>query len=456
MAEVTMPRLSDTMSEGSVGRWLKKPGDAVADGEIIAEIETDKATMELQAFESGTLQKILVPEGQTVPIGQAIAIIGDGAAPAEEAAAPAAQEPQKAEASAPASGEQQTPSEEGGNAAIDRNTAEAKAQVQQAPSGPPSQPAQPAGQSNGQASDERIKASPLARRMADERGIDLRQVQGTGPGGRIIKENIESFQPATGPAAAPAGTPAAATPAPAQPAAAAPAPAGEVTPMSRMRRAIARAMTDAQPGTPHIYVTAEIDMAAAVKLRKQIIDSGASEVKISINDLVVKAAAKALLKFPTLNSSYATTADGQLGVVRHQQINVSVAVALEDGLVAPVVRDTDKKALGTVAGEIKDMAGRAREGKIKQNELEGATFQVSNLGMFDVVEFTSIIPAPLAASLSVGTVRQTPVVRNGELAVGEMMYVTLSVDHRVADGATAAQFLQELRRLLETPMSLLV
>ncbi len=441
MAEVTMPRLSDTMSEGAVGRWLKKPGDAVADGEIIAEIETDKATMELQAFESGTLQKILVPEGQTVPIGQAIAIIGDGAAP-DEAAAPDA-------------GAQQAASEEGGAEASARNTAEAKAEAQQAPATPAPQAAPPASQSNGQSSDERIKASPLARRMADERGIDLRQVQGTGPGGRIIKENIESFQPSAAPTTAPAATQAPA-PAASQPAAAAPAPAGEVTPMSRMRRAIARAMTDSQPGTPHIYVTAEIDMAAAVKLRKQIIDSGASEVKISINDLVVKASAKALLKFPTLNSSYTTSADGQPGVARHQQINVSVAVALEDGLVAPVVRDTDKKALGTIAGEIKDMAGRAREGKIKQNELEGATFQVSNLGMFDVVEFTSIIPAPLAASLSVGVVRQTPVVRNGELAVGELMYVTLSVDHRVADGATAAQFLQELRRLLESPMSLLV
>jgi pyruvate dehydrogenase E2 component (dihydrolipoamide acetyltransferase) len=441
MAEVTMPRLSDTMSEGSVGRWLKKPGDAVADGEIIAEIETDKATMELQAFESGTLQKILVPEGQTVPIGQTIAIIGDGAAPAEEAAAPPEQKSQPAAAPAEAA----APPEQKSQPAAAAPTPEAKTETQPQ--------AAPARQSNGQSNDERIKASPLARRMADERGIDLRQVQGTGPGGRIIKENIESFQPATAPAAAPSATP---TPATSQPAAAAPAPAGDVTPMSRMRRAIARAMTDSQPGTPHIYVTAEIDMAAAVKLRKQIIDSGASEVKISINDLVVKASAKALLKFPTLNSSYATSADGQLGVVRHQQINVSVAVALEDGLVAPVVRDTDKKALGTVAGEIKDMASRARAGKIKQNELEGATFQVSNLGMFDVVEFTSIIPAPLAASLSVGAVRQTPVVRNGELAVGEMMYVTLSVDHRVADGATAAQFLQELRRLLESPMSLLV
>jgi pyruvate dehydrogenase E2 component (dihydrolipoamide acetyltransferase) len=285
--------------------------------------------------------------------------------------------------------------------------------------------------------------------MADERGIDLRQIQGTGPGGRIIKENVEEFRPAA------AEAPAAQVPAGQAPALTA-VPSEAAAPMSRMRRAIARAMTESQPGTPHIYVTVEIDMAEAMKLRKQINDSGAADVKISVNDLLVKAAARALLKFPSLNSSYATGADGQPGVVRHQQINISVAVALEDGLVAPVVRDADKKAIGTIAAEIRDMAGRAREGKIKQNELEGATFQVSNLGMYDVVEFTSIIPAPLAASLSVGAVRQTAVVRDGQLAVGELMLVTLSTDHRVADGAAAAQYLQELRRLLEAPMSLLV
>ncbi len=213
--------------------------------------------------------------------------------------------------------------------------------------------------------------------------------------------------------------------------------------MSRMRRAIARAMTDSQPGTPHIYVTAEIDMAAAMQLRKQINDSGASEVKISVNDLVVKAAAKALLKFPALNSSYATSSEGQPAVLTHKQINISIAVAIDDGLVAPVVQDADKKAIGTVAAEIRDLAGRAREGKLKQNELEAATFQVSNLGMFDVVEFTSIIPVPLAASLSVGAVRQVPVVKDGQVVPGERMIVTLSVDHRVADGAIAAQYLQE-------------
>jgi pyruvate dehydrogenase E2 component (dihydrolipoamide acetyltransferase) len=441
MAEVTMPRLSDTMSEGAVGKWLKQPGDQVADGDIIAEIETDKATMELQSFESGTLQKILVPEGQTVAIGTPIAIIGDGAAEA----APAA----KAEASAPAKAAEPAPSAETGA----QPPAEAQAQAQppaaQAPAQPPAQVATPS--ANG----DRVKASPVARRLADERGIDLRQVKGTGPGGRIIKENVEDFKPETAkaPAAAPAAQAAAPTAAP-QPQQ--PAPSADAVPMSRMRRAIARAMTDSQPGTPHIYVTAEIDMAAAMALRKQINDSGAAEVKVSVNDLVVKAAAKALLKFPKLNSSYATSADGQPAVLTHAQINVSVAVALEDGLVAPVVRDTDKKAIGSIAAEIKDMAGRAREGKIKQNELDGGTFQVSNLGMFDVVEFTSIIPAPLAASLSVGAVRQTPVVQDGQLAIGERMTVTISVDHRVADGATAAQYLQELRRLLQAPMSLLV
>jgi len=454
MAEVTMPRLSDTMSEGAVGRWLKKPGDAVENGEIIAEIETDKATMELQAFESGTLQKILVPEGQTVPIGEVIAIIGDGAAAAEEAAAPSEGAPPAQQAP---SGGQQIESEEGGDQAVARNTAEAKAEVQQAPAAPAA--GTPSAPTNGQEAGERIKASPLARKLAAERGIDLSQVQGTGPGGRIIKENVESFQPAAKPAAAKPEAPAA------KPAAApAPPPAGpsagsgqaEVTPMSRMRRAIARAMNDSKPGTPHIYVTVEIDMGAAMQLRKQINDSGAADTKISVNDLVVKAAAKALTKFPSVNSSYAVGADNQPGVVKHPAVNVGVAVALEDGLIAPVINDADKKSIGTIAAEIKDMAGRAREGKIRQNEIEGATFQVTNLGMYGVVEFGSIITVPQSASLAVGAVRQVPIVRNAEIAVGEIMNVTLSADHRVVDGAVAAQYLAELRKLLEAPMSLLV
>lgn len=226
--------------------------------------------------------------------------------------------------------------------------------------------------------------------------------------------------------------------------------------MSRMRRAIARAMTESKPGVPHIYVTAEIDMAEAMKLRQQINDSGASPVKISVNDFVVKAAAKALAKFPAVNSSYATGQDGQPGIIAHQQINVSVAVATDNGLLAPVVRDADKKSISAISSEVREMAGRAREGKTKPSDLEGATFQTSNLGMFDVVEFVSIITVPQAASLAIGAVREVPVVRGGEIVVGQVMNVTLSVDHRVADGAVAAQFLQELTRLLQNPMSLLV
>ncbi|HNP72847.1 MAG TPA: 2-oxo acid dehydrogenase subunit E2, partial [Kouleothrix sp.] len=236
----------------------------------------------------------------------------------------------------------------------------------------------------------------------------------------------------------------------------APAPNAAAEPLGRMRRAIARAMSESKPGVPHIYVTVEIDMGAAMQLRKQINDSGAADVKVSVNDLVVKAAAKALVKLPAVNTSFATTGDGQAGIVKHSGVHVSVAVALDDGLIAPVIKDADKKSIGTIAAEVKDMAGRAREGKIKQNELEGATFQVTNLGMYGVVEFGSIITAPQAASLAVGAVRQVPVVRGGQIVVGEVMNVTLSADHRIVDGAVAAQYLAELRKLLEAPMSLLV
>jgi pyruvate dehydrogenase E2 component (dihydrolipoamide acetyltransferase) len=216
-------------------------------------------------------------------------------------------------------------------------------------------------------------------------------------------------------------------------------------------------MTESKPGVPHFYIDSEIDMAAAMALRAQINEANAAEVKISVNDLVVKAVARALRAFPAINSSYATGDDGQPGVIRHEQVNVSVATALEDGLLAPVVRDADTKCLSTVAAEIRDMASRAREGRIRQNELEGATFQVSNLGMFDVFAFISVITPPQAASLAVGSVRRTPVVQeDGQLGIGERMHVVLSADHRVTDGATGARFLQEVKRLLQTPLSLIV
>lgn len=433
MAEITMPRLSDTMSEGTVARWLKQPGDTVEPGDILLEIETDKATMELEAFESGTLQKIIIPEGQTVPIGEVIGMIGDG--PVEEIVS----------AASPAPASTATATVESRAAPPVSTTVVTETRVER---------------SNGSATDSRVKASPLARRLASEYGIDLAQVQGTGPGGRILRENVENFHkqaPASTPA--PVTAPASVTPTPPAtpiPTPAASASADEVVPMSRMRRAIARAMTESKPGVPHIYVTMEIDMGEAMLLRKQINESGASDVKVSVNDMVIKAAAKALLKFPSLNSSYAFGSDGQPGVVQHPHVHVSVAVAVEDGLLAPVVKDVDTKSLGAIAADIRELAGRARDGKSKQTDLEGGTFQVSNMGMFDVVEFVSIISVPQAASLSVGTVRETPVVRDGKIVIGQVMNVTLSVDHRVADGATAAQYLQELKRLLQTPMSLLV
>ncbi len=437
MGEVTMPRLSDTMSEGTVGRWLKKIGDPIAVGDIIAEIETDKATMELEAFEAGVLQQILVPEGQTVPIGQPIAIIGDGSAPV--AAAPAAAAPAAA-----------TPA-----AATPAPTSAAPAAV----AAPPAPVTVATSDENG-----RIKASPVARRLAEELGIDLRQVTGTGPGGRIIKENVEEFAarrgtaaPAPTPVAAPAPTPAPApAPAPAPTRAPAPAPAPTLAgaePLSRMRKAIARAMNESKPGVPHIYLTIEVNADALMALREQIAASG---TRVSVNDLIVKAAAKALTKVPAVNTSFSQTADGQPGIVRHSQINIGVAVALDDGLVAPVVRDADKKSISVISAEIRDMALRAREGKIKQNELEGATFQVTNLGMFGIVEFGSIISVPQAASLAVGAVRKVPVVRDDQIVIGQVMNLTLSADHRIVDGAVAAQYLQELRKLLEAPMNIII
>lgn len=440
MGEVTMPRLSDTMSEGTVGRWLKKVGDQIAVGDIIAEIETDKATMELEAFEAGILQQILIPEGQTVPIGQPIAIIGDSAAPVAVAPAPT---PAPAPAPAPEPAAVPTPA-----------PSPAPVTTAAAPGG---------GDENG-----RIKASPVARRLAEELGIDLRQVVGTGPGGRIIKENVEEFAARRGtaaPAAAPAPAPApAAAPAPAPAPAPVPAPTRAPTPtpaptlagaepLSRMRKAIARAMTDSKPGVPHTYLTIEVDVDALMALREQIVAGG---TRVSVNDLVVKAAAKALAKVPAVNVSFSQTADGQPGIVRHNQINIGVAVALDDGLLAPVVRDADKKSISVISAEIRDMALRAREGKIKQNELEGATFQVTNLGMFGIVEFGSIISVPQAASLAVGAVRKVPVVRDDQIVIGQVMNLTLSADHRVIDGAVGAQYLQELRKLLEAPMNIIV
>jgi pyruvate dehydrogenase E2 component (dihydrolipoamide acetyltransferase) len=441
MAEVTMPRLSDTMQEGTIGRWMKKPGDHVAKGDILLEIETDKATMEYEAYESGTLTKILVQEGQTVSIGTTIALIGEGAP--ETAAQDGNGEP-----SAPAPSE---PSK--------------RAEAEPTPAPPPTQEtngkprAAPSPPTTTTSDGERVKASPLARRIAADYGVDLRQVQGTGPGGRIIRQNVEDFYQQQG--AAPAETPATGAttrledgkeyvPYPGMP------PSSSPAPLSRMRHAIATRMTEAKNGVPHLYVTSEIAMGEALALRKQLNESNAAPVKISVNDMVVKAVAKTLREFPVLNSSFVAGANGKPGVAHYERININVAVAVEEGLIVPVVTDADVKSLGTIAAEIRDLAARTREGKIKQTELEGGTLTVSNLGMYDVVEFAAIITPPQAAVLAVSSVRRVPVVRDNQVVVGEMMNVTLSADHRVTDGATVARFLQWFKSLMEAPLKLLV
>lgn len=430
MAEVTMPRLSDTMQEGTIGRWLKKPGDPVERGDILAEIETDKATMELEAYESGTLQEILVQEGQAVPIGTPIAMIGEGAA--------------------------RTPSTNGAGA---QSTTEAPPHPSRQPASQPAPQQATAPAAAVTPAGERVKASPLARRVAANYGIDLRQVAGSGPGGRIIRDNVEAFFQEHGAAAPPSRQPAppqAESRAAAIPPAPQPADISAKKPLSRMRHAIATRMSQAKHGMPHIYVTSEIDMGAALELRAQINESGAAPVKVSVNDMVVKAVARALRDFPILNSSYVVDEEGQPGIVEHPDVNVNIAVAVDDGLIVPVVRNADTMSLGAIAARVKDLAARTREGTIKQSELEGGTFTVSNLGMYDVVEFAAIITPPQAAVLAVSSTRRVPVVRGDQVTVADMMNVTISADHRVTDGATAARYVQRLKELLEAPLHLLV
>jgi pyruvate dehydrogenase E2 component (dihydrolipoyllysine-residue acetyltransferase) len=441
MAQIlNMPRLSDTMSEGRLIKWHKKEGDKVAPGDILAEVETDKANMDFESFDEGVLLKILIGDGQTAPVGGPVAIIGKAGedvsdllakvksgepAPAPKAAAPAPATPKPAEKQAPAAPVETKPV--------------AKPQPAPAPQTRTPTPTAPSG--NGQQG--RIVASPLARRIADERGIDLKQIRGSGPGGRIIKEDVERFEPgaAAAPAVAREPTPSFVPPPPTV------VPSGEPQPLSMMRKTIARRMTEAKQQTPHFYLTAEADMDAAVAFRGQV--NEALGVKISFNDLVVKACALALRRIPQVNASWA---DG--GIIVHDRVHVGVAVAIEEGLITPVVQDADMKSLGAIAREVQELAALARDRKLRPEHYTGGTFTVSNLGMFGVEEFAAIINPPEAAILAVGAVRKIPVVKGDQLAIGNRMKVTLSGDHRVIDGATGAKFLQEVLRILEHPMTL--
>lgn len=429
--------MGDAMEEGTILRWLKKEGDHVEEEEIVAEINTEKASIEIPSSDAGILTRILVKEGETVPVGSAIAIIGEPssngtAAPSQAAAqAPAAQTPavQKAEDLSPQAH------------AVPRPAAD----LNQTPA--PTGQVSPAGQPEGAGGGGRIKASPLARKVAAEHGVDLQSVSGSGPGGRIIEVDVTDAL--RGQKAAPA-TPTRAVTAPSAATAAPAAVPGQSRPNSPMRRVIAKRLSQSKQTIPHFYLTIDVDMRAAVKLRTEF-NVGVEEAeKISFNDLVLRAAVVALKKFPQLYSQW-----GEDAVTTPGQINLGVAVSLEEGLIVPVIKNAGEKSISQLGREVRELAGRARKGGLKPDEYAGGTFTVSNLGMYDITQFQAIINPPEAAILAVGAIRDTPVVDGGQVVPGKQMFLTISVDHRVVDGSVAAQFMQELKKRLQSPLSLL-
>jgi pyruvate dehydrogenase E2 component (dihydrolipoamide acetyltransferase) len=421
-SRVVMPKLSDTMEEGRILRWLKKEGDPVETGQALAEVETDKATVEMEAYTNGTIRKLISTEGQFVKVGDLIAIIG---APGEDVSAllPAAGAAGAAAAPEAALGPKPAP-----------------AAVLRAPQAAAS--AQPAGVPV--ATGRSVKASPLALRMAAEAGLDLASLQGTGPQGRIIKRDIEAAL-AQAPAAAPARLAAPQRTRLLSLAAARDAgPESEDVELSTVRRTIARRLVQSKGPVPHFYLTVDIAMDRVWDAYKALRDQKSS---ISINDIIIKATALALRQHPEINASFAGD-----HVKVFSRVHIGMAVALEDGLITPVLRDADLKPLEEISEEARSLAERARAKKLLPNEYTGATFSISNLGMMGIEEFSAIINPPEAAILAVGAVRQVPVVVDGALAAGWRMKVTLSVDHRVADGAAGARFLQTLRKFLEHPL----
>ena len=428
-----MPQMGYDMREGTVVRWHKQEGDAVNRGEVIADIETDKATVEFEAYTDGVLGRIVADEGIAIPVGNLIAII---TAPGE--AVPDADADPAAENAAP---------EPAAAAAAAAPTTAAAAATPAAPT--------------ASADDGRLRASPIARRLAGERGIDLASLVGSGPNGRIVEQDVLNYQPPAEPppAAAPEPTPA---PAP-EPAVAPPPPVADAatataaTPadgrieLSRMRQTIARVTSDSKSAAPHFYVTAAIDMGKAMSLRRDVNDAADPANRVSVNDLMVKACALALAKHPKFNSFYR----GDY-LELHGAMNIGIAIALETGLILPGVSGCESKSLLEIAAATKDLIARANSGALRNDEYSSTTFSISNMGMFDVESFTAIIYPPHAAILAVGSVKEQPVVRDGQLGIGQLMKATLSTDHRVADGAEAAQFLMEIKQTLENPVRLLL
>ena len=412
-AVMRMPKMSDTMTEGTIVAWHKKVGDSVKSGELLAEVATDKATMELESYETGTLLYTGPKEGEAIPVDAVLAIIGEKGTdytPLLAAKTATQQVKQNAEPKA--------------------ETAKAETHTEAVSS-----------------NDQRIKASPLAKKIAKDKGVDIKQVHGSGENGRIVKKDIESFKPATTTTAAPDKGKSAA------PAITLPSIVGqesfEEVPVSQMRKVIAKRLAESKFSAPHFYLTMEINMDKAIEARTSM--NEISPVKISFNDMVIKAVTAALRQNPKVNASW-------LGdkIRYNHHIHIGVAVAVEEGLVVPVVRFADSKSLSYIATEVKELGAKAKSKKLQPAEMTGNTFTISNLGMFGIEEFTAIINQPNACILAVGAIRQTPIVVNGEIKIGNMMKLTLSSDHRVVDGAIGAKFMQTLKQLLEEPLRLIL
>jgi len=432
---ITMPALSPTMTEGTLARWLIKEGDSVSAGDIIAEIETDKATMEVEAVDEGSVGQLLVPEGtEGVPVNQPIALLLDESEDASSLAS--FQAPVAAPTEPPA-------------AAAPSPSLAATVAPDPAPVTPAATPASAPSAAPG----ERIFASPLARRMAEKTGLDLAVIQGTGPRGRILKADIESalsgapvqaVQPPQ--AAAPAETAA-----PLVTTHALPVGESELIPHTNMRKVIARRLLESKQTVPHFYLTVDCEIDRLLATRKELNDRDAADYKISVNDFVIRAVALALRKTPDTNVSWS-----EEGMIRYGSVDISVAVAIDAGLITPIIRNADHKGLAEISAEMKDLALRAREGKLMPEEYQGGTFSISNLGMFGVREFSAIINPPQSAILAVGAGEQRPVVKEGALSVATVMSCTLSCDHRVVDGALGVQLLGVFKSFIEEPMTMLL
>lgn len=442
---VEMPKMTDTMEEGVLVAWMVEEGDAISAGDVLAQVETDKATMDIEAYDDGVLLKKVVEEGEAIPIGGLIAVLGKAG---EDAAAVLAQYEQGGDGAAPASG------------------AEAEAAAPDAAAETAVQPAASTPTGDGAPADAvgRIKASPLARKLAIDHGLDLRKVSGSGPEGRIIKRDIEAMLAEGGAAPAPAKALAPAK-APTRAPEAASVQAASLTTVeedryesvriSQMRKTIARRLAESKFTAPHFYLTIDLDMERAVAVRQALNAQAEAQggQKISYNDLITKACAVALRQHRQVNASYMAD-DGEIR--RYNYVHIGVAVAVEDGLVTPVLRHADRKGLAELAVETRALAARARDRTLQPDEMAGSTFTTSNLGMFGIEEFTAIVNPPNACILAIGAIREVPVAKDGEIVPGTRMKVTLSCDHRVVDGATGARFLQTLRQYLEEPLNLLM